>query len=879
MESKAIIYFNKKASALNEPEVETHAMSILRKNGYGITQRSCKNKKLNAHWPSKSGVSSISRGYPDLVLYEGASDQLVCVWENKKPGESSDIALDEAKFYIEGLRKAQPNEGGLPRIAVGYNGISLRVAVFGNDAKWRPIVVDGAELKNGFIIPSLLTLGINANGVLIAPNGNATAADLRAILPDLKTLYRTIPKLSSGRAPIDFTVALLTLKLVLETRNEWGFWSEQPRFIGGAKSIDHSIAERFTQLARRILDEKNLNSRYGDIFSFKESTEGSDETFNFIKVIDSIQKGHQHFERLFALLDLMPPLHGADFDVFGEVYQALGDEATKKKLGEFFTGRHIISGVLPILFDRAGLNTSFAITSKKKMADIACGTGGFLTEMLRLTKNNFELKDTQVRAFAKTAFFGYDLSSSNASRARVNMYFAGDGFSEIDGDTDSLTRDSFGAKYFDVIATNPPYGQYHEGRIEEAFLEKTIELLKPGVGWGCIVLPTGTIENPRSERVRFNLLRQAKVTDIIALPKHAFAPYTQQRTAIIIFGRRVKPIETELGDWKSLVKIMGDEVINFFIVDNDGYANSDKRYRTDRTDEKSGVWLHDDLSNWSDKRKILHKSKLYAALISGRSPLKCIDEMGNDLPTKYGKYRVSKIYKDLSSRGVPLLPDILLRTTSNLTPVSHWVASIKKLIASVVSITVPTISLRTSVDALLATELLITRESAKKIGSKRLSDLFDIVKGNQHLTESAIYQYIVSSNGVPVYGGGSKAPRFNVKIGLKRENGDPATLFSGPALLIAMDGSSGSVQVIEKGDFYCNHHGAVLKPKIGELNLWYIAQLMESRLRGLASNQGSSATLTIGQVTELLVVFASKADVHKIEYGRKELAKLARLLA
>lgn len=875
---EAIISFDQKARATNEPEVETYAIQRLKKFGYRVTQRKCVNVLLDKNWPSKNPLKSVKRGFPDLLLYEQKSDHLLCVWENKAPSVAADTALSEAKFYIEGLREKLPNQAGLPRIAVGYNGIELRVAVFGNDAKWYPLVANGIELRNAFVVPNLLTLGINATGQLIAQNGAATATDLRGILPDIKTLYRVIPKLSTGRAPIDFTVALLTLKLVLETNPEWGFWSEQPRFTAGATSSDQAIAERFVQLAGRIAGEERLRSKYGDIFSFKEGGEDSDESFNFVKIIQTIPKGNGHFDRMFALVDKLPPLHGANFDVFGEVYQALGDEATKKKLGEFFTGRHIIAGVLPILFERAGLNKAFSTTAKKKMADIACGTGGFLTEMLRLTKGNFKLKESQVSAFAKKAFFGYDLSSSNASRARVNMYFAGDGFSEINGGCDSLIDNTLKARRFDVIATNPPYGQYHDGRIEEAFLQKTIELLKPGVGWGCIVLPTGTIENPRSEHVRFNLLRNAIVTDVIALPKHAFAPYTQQRTAIVLFNRRSKPIPAENGDWKSLMKSAGNETINFFVVDNDGFANSDKRYRTDRVDEKTNIWLHDDLSDWYTKKGVRQPGKLFNALINGNPPTKSVDEIGNPLPAKYGRYKLSRVYKQLAERGLPLLPDVLLRNSSPAMQVSAWVDAVTKLEAQVAELTISERPVREAVEALLATELTLAGSESGKGDKSRLSEIFDIVKGNQQLTETAIYKFVVGSGGVPVFGGGAKSPRFKVKKGLLRESGEPATLFSGPALVVAMDGSSGSVQVIESGPFYCNHHGAVLTPKHEGINLWCTAQLIESHLRNKASNQGSSATLTMPQLTELSIVHILPDVAKKIGQKRKMLTTLAKML-
>lgn len=155
-----------KEGFLNEAEVESHVVSLLKKSGYGITQRSCRNSVLNAHWPSKNStikkVKKESRGYPDILLYEGSSEQLLCVWENKSPNETAELGLEEAKFYIEGLRKALPTRPGLPRFAVGFNGVNLRASVLGNDEVWRPIVILGAELRDKFLSPTVLSLGVNA---------------------------------------------------------------------------------------------------------------------------------------------------------------------------------------------------------------------------------------------------------------------------------------------------------------------------------------------------------------------------------------------------------------------------------------------------------------------------------------------------------------------------------------------------------------------------------------------------------------------------------------------------------------------------------------------------------------------------------------------
>lgn len=871
----SLINFKAPGKPSNEPEVEIFAIAQLKKAGYTVTLRKCKSALLNKHWPSKT-KKAVSPGYPDVLLYLGAMEKPVCVWENKAPTESVIDALDEAKFYIEGLRKALPQEAALPSIAVGYNGKELKIAFYNNDAKWVTIKSDGVELKNAFPEASHLASGINSQGIFTAKSGSAAVADLRLLLPRLKTLYRNIPDLASGRVPIDFTVALLTLKLIVEQRPDWGPWGEQPRFSSGSKSLDHAIGERIETLTKRIQDDSSLNEKYGDIFVFHEKSDTLEIAFSFTEILGKIRKGDGHFIKIFELLDQLPPLHGADFDIFGEVYQSIGDEATKKKLGEFFTGRHIIGGVLPVLFHRAGLDKSFQALRTKKLADIACGTGGFLTEILRLAKKVHQISEKQVKSFAKDAFFGYDLGYANASRAMVNMYFAGDGFSYIKGGFDSLAGDSlkkFPASGFDVIATNPPYGSSVYGRAEEAFLARTLELLKPGTGWGCIVLPTGILENPRSAHTRFNLINLAHVTDVISLPKHAFAPYTQQKTAVVIFQRRKKPLVSSGSSWDELVDACANERISMFLVDNDGFANSDKRYPTSRTDA-NGSWLHNDLSDWIDNKGLRHPSKIYDALINGQKPKNPVNEIGTPLADKYGVFSAKELM-DIE-RGVALLPDIPLRDGVRSLNLLDWMQRVDAVVAFSrgENVALPQ-SFKTEVDFLLDHTISLPSVALQK--KKKIIDLFTVEKGDTELTEAAIYNHIDAKNGVPIYGGGAGAPRFKASKGLKRQNGESARLFEGPALVVSMDGSSGTIQVIEQGHFFCNHHGAVLKPK-DDFSLWCFAQLAESALKRLASNKEGSATLTKPALEGFAVRLPKDPVIAKdIETKRKELTSLARL--
>lgn len=95
----------------NEAEAEVFAMTQLKAAGYELTMRACKSKLLKKHWPSKSKAAK-GAGYPDILLHLEGMEKPICVWENKGPHETAATALAEAKFYIEGLRAALPQEPG-----------------------------------------------------------------------------------------------------------------------------------------------------------------------------------------------------------------------------------------------------------------------------------------------------------------------------------------------------------------------------------------------------------------------------------------------------------------------------------------------------------------------------------------------------------------------------------------------------------------------------------------------------------------------------------------------------------------------------------------------------------------------------------------------
>lgn len=114
------------------------------------------------------------------------------------------------------------------------------------------------------------------------------------------------------------------------------------------------------------------------------------------------------------------------------------------------------------------------------------------------------------------------------------------------------------------------------------------------------------MEAPTLAGFREYLLKQCKLTTIISLPKFAFAPYIKWKTYVIFIEKRNTPFNT-------IDKVIKkNEKVWAYIVDNDGYANSDKRFPTDLRDENN-AWLHNELQQYEDKNGVKQSSMIEEA--------------------------------------------------------------------------------------------------------------------------------------------------------------------------------------------------------------------------------------------------------------------------
>lgn len=486
---------------------------------------------------------------------------------------------------------------------------------------------------------------------------------------ELREVYREID-FENGTEKIDFTIGIIALeyyeeKAIIDNNIESGldYWSS-----GKEYSMSESKAPRLKTLIETYIDR--LKKPTSDFFEFTQ----------LLDVVESLLRSGRinakQLQSIYCIIDSMKPMHGTGFDLFGAVYESFANSKEKKDFGEYFTRRHYAHVFAELLLKD---EETFR---KIKIIDPSCGTGGMLTESFKVLRSTYDkagIFDEEVFEYlAKDCFYGVDIRSENITRTKLNMFLVGDGHTNMIADNSLMPSNPKGKKMlsegqYDYLITNPPYGfgtikattdKLSSYKMEVAFLCKNIDLLKEG-GKACIITPDGILENPSFTNLRKEILSTCKIEAIISLPKFAFAPYTKEKT-YAIFLKKIHNRDYDSSGKNKKNRPTGKfqaDPIWMYIIDHDGYANSDKRFPT-RLRGKNQEWLHDEVSGYSDNNGIEHKSLLTQRWISRfddsvSNGTSWIDDKG--IEKKVRKGGLISITKIINNKYLTLLPEYYLR--------------------------------------------------------------------------------------------------------------------------------------------------------------------------------------------------------------------------
>jgi type I restriction enzyme M protein len=271
----------------------------------------------------------------------------------------------------------------------------------------------------------------------------------------------------------------------------------------------------------------------------------------------------------------------------------LSEIATAGKNGQIRTPRHIIKLMAELVQPQLG----------HKIADPACGTGGFLLGAYQYIVTQLAIKagtkdlapdedgfvrtsvaaalTEKAQAILTSTLCGYDIDVTMVRLGLMNLMMHGIDEPHIDY-KDTLSKSFTEESEYDIVLANPPFtGSIDKGDINEnlqlsttktelLFVENIYRLLKKG-GTACVIVPQGVLfgSGGAFKSLRQLLVERCDLKAVVTLPSGVFKPYAGVSTAILLFTKVWGP--------KDKVTKPATEQVWFYEMTADGYSLDDKR--------------------------------------------------------------------------------------------------------------------------------------------------------------------------------------------------------------------------------------------------------------------------------------------------------------
>ena len=252
------------------------------------------------------------------------------------------------------------------------------------------------------------------------------------------------------------------------------------------------------------------------------------------------------------VLNIIDELDLSDYEeshAFGEIYESILRELQSAgSSGEFYTPRAVTEFMAKMIQPKIG----------ERMADFACGTGGFITSWLKELAP--QIKTTNDQAEYDNSIYGVEKKQFPYMLCITNMLLHGLDVPKIYHEN-SLLRDVLDYTeddQFDVILMNPPYGGSEKADVKNHFpsdlaSSETADLFMSVImyrlkknGRVAVILPDGFLfgtDNAKAN-IKKKLLSEFNLHTIIRMPSSVFSPYTSITTNILFFDRTKPTTET-----------------------------------------------------------------------------------------------------------------------------------------------------------------------------------------------------------------------------------------------------------------------------------------------------------------------------------------------
>ena len=378
---------------------------------------------------------------------------------------------------------------------------------------------------------------------------------LSTFVKSLQNIMRNDEGINGDAQRIEQIVWLLFLKIYDAKEQEWEFMDSAYRSIIPEKLRWRSWAVDKKD-GKALTGDALLNFVNNELFPGLRDLPLDETSSRRQRIVRAAFEDNNNFMKKGVLLRQVINVNDA-IDVsslnsrhaFGEIYETiLKNLQSAGNAGEFYTPRAVTDFMAAMLAPKLG----------ERIADFACGTGGFLTSALNQLAP--QIKTVEDRRQYNSALYGCEKKALPFLLCVTNMLLH-----DLDDPVimhgNSLSRpvqDYQESDLFDVILMNPPYGgselesikanfplELRSSETADLFMALIMHRLKDK-GRAAVILPDGFLFGTDGAKLalKHKLLTEYNLHTVIRLPKSVFAPYTSITTNILFFDKTGPTKET-----------------------------------------------------------------------------------------------------------------------------------------------------------------------------------------------------------------------------------------------------------------------------------------------------------------------------------------------